>query len=175
MSLAQSPWVSAVLFGSAGICLFLLLMNRVLILIPSSRSKGPTILAAFAAIVGPCAVAGFFSYCPPWVFAPAVLLGLVLLGEVRRVWIRRSCAGTHPVDTIPHQVDIVNPVTTTDLVVHRYEVPHPKWRGAPLRIVHLTDLHVHPNLPLEYYQEVMSVAEQTEPDVAVFTGDFITC
>ncbi|MHC4566007.1 MAG: metallophosphoesterase, partial [Planctomycetota bacterium] len=106
--------------------------------------------------------------------APVALLALVLLGEVRRLWIRRSCAAARPVDTIPHHVDITNPVTTTDFVVHKYEVPHPKWRGAPLRIVHLTDLHVHPNLPLEYYQEVLSVAEETEPDVAVFTGDFIT-
>jgi len=30
-------------------------------------------------------------------------------------------------------------------------------------------------LPLEYYQEVVSIAEQSNPDIAVFTGDFITC
>ena len=167
--------ISILLHCTAGFCVFLMLLNRVLILIPSSRTKGPAILAAFALIVGPCAVLGYFSYHTPWVFAPAALLGLVLVGETRRLWIRRSCAAARPVDTIPHQVDIASPVTTTDLVVHGYEVPHPKWLGARLRIVHLTDLHVHPNLPLEYYQEVMSVAEQTEPDVAVFTGDFITC
>jgi hypothetical protein len=29
-------------------------------------------------------------------------------------------------------------------------------------------------LPLEYYQEVVSIAEQSKPNIAVFTGDFIT-
>jgi predicted MPP superfamily phosphohydrolase len=33
---------------------------------------------------------------------------------------------------------------------------------------------VHPTYPLEYYQEVVSVAEQTHADIAVFTGDFLT-
>ena len=36
------------------------------------------------------------------------------------------------------------------------------------------DLHVHSKLPAEYYQRVLDVAEQAEPDLAVFTGDFIT-
>jgi len=165
---------SIFLYCTAALCVFLMLLNRVLILMPGSRAKGPMILAAFAISIGVGALTGYFSYRPPWVFVPVALLILVLLGEVRRVWIRRSCAAAPPVDTIPHQVDISNPVTTTDLVVHRYRVSHPKWRGAPLRIVHLTDLHVHPKLPLEYYQQVISVAEQTEPDVAVFTGDFIS-
>lgn len=165
---------SVLLHCTAALCVFLMLLNRVLILMPGSRAKAPMILAVFAIIVALGALAGYFSYRPPRVFVPVALLGLVLLGEVRQAWIRRSCAAARPVDTIPHQFDIANPVTTTDLVVHRYRVSHPKWRGAPLRIVHLTDLHVHPRLPLEYYQQVLSVAEQTAPDVAVFTGDFIT-
>lgn len=167
--------ISILLHLTAGACIFLMLLNRVLILIPSSRAKRRIILAVFAAITALSVVAGYFLSRPPWVLAPVALLALVLLGEVRRLWIRRSCAGACPIDTIPHHVDITNPVTTTDFVVHRYRVPHPKWRGEPLRIVHLTDPHVYPSLPLEYYQEVLSVAEQTTPDVAVFTGDFITC
>jgi len=136
---------SILLYCTAALCVFLMLLNRVLILMPGSRAKGPMILAAFAISIGVGALTGYFSYRPPWVFVPVALLILVLLGEVRRVWIRRSCAAAPPVDT---------------------RVSHPKWRGAPLRIVHLTDLHVHPKLPLEYYQQVISVAEQTEPDVA---------
>lgn len=164
---------SALLYASAGFCAFLMLLNRVLILMPDSKAKAPVILAALAAFVGIGAILGFFLARPPWVYAPLALLTLIVVGEARRSFIRRSCAGSQPVGTIPHQFALTTPVTTTDLVVHRYRLPHPKWRGAPLRIVHLTDLHVRPSIPLEYYQGVLAVAEQSEPDIAVFTGDFI--
>lgn len=165
---------SALLYASAGFCVFLMLLNRFLILMPDGKAKAPAILATFAVLIGTGAFLGFCLARPPWIYAPLALLLLILLGEGRRAMIRRSCAGSSPVDTTPHQFNLATPVTTTDLVVHRYQLPHPKWRGAPLRIVHLTDLHVHPSLPLEYYQEVVSIAEQSKPDIAVFTGDFIT-
>lgn len=165
---------SALLYGTAGFCLFLMLLNRLLIRASDSRAKTPVILAAFAVLVGGGFVMGLFLARLPWVLAPLALFGVMLLGEFRRAFIRRTSAGTGPIDTIPHQIDLASPVTTTDLAVHRYEVPLAKWRGAPLRIVHLTDLHVHPAFPLEYYQAVVAFAEQTEPDIAVFTGDFIT-
>ena len=165
---------SALLYASAGFCAFLMLLNRVLILMPGSKAKAPIILATFAVVVGVATIVGFFLARPPWVYAPLALLVLIVIGETRRSLIRRSCAGSPPVDTIPHQFNLAVPVTTMDLVVHQYRLPHPKWRGEPLRIVHLTDLHVHPSIPLEYYQNVVSIAEQSEPDIAVFTGDFIT-
>ncbi len=165
---------SAALYGTAGFCIFLMLLNRLLILMPDSKGKAPIILTTFVLIVGGGAVFGFFFHTLPWVLAPLALLFLILLGEVRRSFIRRSCAGTGPVNTTPHTMDIRNPITTTDLIVHRYELPCPKWNGTPLRIVQITDLHVHLNLPLEYYQKVIAVAEEAQPDIAIFTGDFIS-
>lgn len=165
---------SAALYGAAGFCVFLIVLNRVLILMPDSKVKRPLILGTFALVTGGGAMFGFFFACWPWIAVPLAVFSLVLVGEGRRAAIRRSCAGSGPVDTIPHKVNIASPITTTDLVPHRYEVPHPAWRGPPLRIAHLTDLHVHPNLPLDFYQEVVSAAEQTAPDIALFTGDFIT-
>ncbi len=164
---------SALLYASAGFCVFLMLLNRALVLIPDSKAIPPAILATFAVLMGAGVLLGVFLPGPPWVYAPLVVLGLVLLGEGRQAFIRRSCAGSNPVDTTPHPFNLAAPITTTDLVVHRYQLPHKKWHGAPLRIVHLTDLHVHPKLPFLYYQEVLSVAEQSKPDIAVFTGDFI--
>ena len=67
-----------------------------------------------------------------------------------------------------------NPIFPSDFVAFVFLAPHAKWSGAPLRIAHLTDLHVHPDLPLEYYRQVVAAAEQAKPDIAVFTGDFIT-
>jgi len=174
MKIPLTQLASAILYGGAAFSVFLMLLNRVLILMTDSKAKTPVILVAFSVLVGGGLAAGFLLARPPWFFAPIALLALVLIGEGRRTFIRRTCAGTPPVDTTPHRVDMTTPVTTTDLIIHRYEVPHPKWRGAPLRIVHLTDFHVHPAFSLEYYQKVVSAAEETKPDIAVFTGDFIT-
>lgn len=150
-----------------------MLMNRVLILNRDSRAKVPIIVAAFGALVVSSTVAGYLLAGPPWVFAPLGVLALVLLGEVHRVRLRLVLAGAPPVESTPLPGPRRRLVTTTDLVVHRYEVPHPKWRGPPLRIVQLTDFHVDPNLPLEYYREAVAAAERTNPDLAVLTGDYV--
>ncbi|MCP3977341.1 MAG: hypothetical protein GY720_22860 [bacterium] len=165
---------SVLLYASAGLCVFLMLLNRVFILMSNTRVKAAATFSAFAVLVGGGGTLGISLARPPWVYAPLALLLLVLFGEGRRAFIRRSCAGSGPVDTTPHTFNLSTPVTTTDLVLHRYRLPCSKWRDAPLRIVHLSDLHVHPTLPLEYFQEVVSLAEQSEPDLALFTGDFIT-
>jgi len=164
---------SALLYALAGFCLFLMLTNRVLMLMPDSRAKTPLMLASFFALSGIGAVLGFFLARPPWVYVPLAILVLILIGEARRSLIRRSFAGSSPVDTVPHQFNLAAPVTTTDLVVHRYRLPHQKWRGTPFRVVHLTDLHVDAGISPEYYREVVTIAEQSGPDIAVFTGDFI--
>ena len=165
---------AALLYALAGCGLFFMLLNRVLILIPDSRAKFPLILLSLIGSVAGGAVFGFFHAHLPWVLLPLAVLALVAIGEVRRFRIQRACAGSAPIDTVPHRFSWISPVTTTDLVAHRYVVPHPKWRGAPLRVVHLTDLHVHAGIPLAYYRDVIAMAEQLKPDIAVFTGDFIT-
>lgn len=165
---------SALLYASAGFCTFLIVINRGFILLTDSKIKNPAILGSFCILVGGSGVLGIFLANPPWFYIPVIVLGLMFIGECRRVFIRHSCAGSKPIDTTPHKVNLTSPVTTTDLVVHRYQVTHPGWKGKPLRIVHLTDLHVNPALPSDYFDDVLSLAEQTEADIAVFTGDFIT-
>jgi len=174
MNVSIAQICSTFLYGAAGLCVYLMLLNRYLILLHENKAKTAVILAAFVAIVGGSATAGFFVYRPPWIFAPAAVLGLIVAGEIRRAFIRRSCAGSRPLDSTPHAVYLFNPVTTTDLITHRYEVHHPKWKGTRLRVVHLTDLHVHPKLSVEYYRRVVESAEEAQADLAVFTGDFIS-
>ncbi len=58
-------------------------------------------------------------------------------------------------------------------MTHHYQIQHSVWRGASLRIVHLTDLHVHPRWGLEYYRLAIGRAEESQPHLAVLTGDFI--
>lgn len=164
----------AALYGAAGFCIFLMLLNRTIMLVEDSRFKTPLMLVVFMLLVGGSFMAGLVYGSLPWLLIPAAVLLLVAAGEVGRFIIRRRCAGSLPVDTVPHRVVLKSPVTTMDLVVHRYEVPHPKWRGAPLRVVHLTDLHVNPGLQQEYFERVMDAAVEAKPDIAVFTGDYIS-
>jgi len=165
---------SAALYGSAGLCLYLMLLNRSLFLLRDGMAKKPLVVFAFVAIVGGGIAAGLFLPATPWVLLPVTVLLLIAAGEMRRARIRRSCAGERPVDTVPHAVKLSSPVTTTDLVVHRYQVQHEKWQGERLRLVHVTDLHVHPRLPVEYYRRVFQVAEEARADLALLTGDFLT-
>ncbi len=174
MNHALIQWASMALHGIAGSSLFIVLMNRFLIRMPGRAAKVIACAAAAALLIGGALAAGFLRPGPPWTHIPAGLLILILLGEARRLRIRRLCAGSPPVNSIPHHTPLTAPVTTTDVVVHRYEVPLPAWRGPPLRIAHLTDLHVHPSFPLEYYRDVLATAEAMKPDLAVFTGDFIS-
>ena len=161
-------------FGLAGFCVFLALLNRALLLLPDSQRKIPMILAVFMLLVGGGAVLGVLLDPAPWACVPASILVLVGVGELRRLWLRRTYAGTPPINTTPHRVPFTAPVTTTNLAVHRYEISSHKWQGSPLRIVQITDLHVHAGIPLAYFEEVFRTAEALKPHIVVVTGDFIT-
>ena len=164
---------SILLYGSAGLCIFVMLLNRVLILMRNGKTKIATIILVFLGIMCGSALLGSLLYRLPWVLVPAIVLFLVLVGEARRTVIRRSCAGSEPLDPKPHDIRLFSPVTTTDVITRRYEARCPSWSGARLRVVHLTDLHAHPGLGAAYYQHVLDLAEEAQPDLAVFTGDFI--
>jgi predicted MPP superfamily phosphohydrolase len=167
------PLTSMLIFGAAGFCIFLVLLNRALILRRCSRRKAPIIILAFVALVGGGPVVGLFLAGSPWVAVPIVVLGLVVIGEVRRLLLRRSVTASPPVESTPRRGKRASLITTTDLVVHRYEVPHARWNGERLRIVQLTDLHVQPAIPLEYYREAVALALAAEPDLIFLTGDYL--
>jgi hypothetical protein len=158
----------------AGFFVSLLMLSRQLIQIEDSAHKGPLILLVFAAITGGFAAAGWVFLGPPWALVPAGILLLVAAGEARRFAIRRFCAGSSPIGTIPHKVGYFRPFTTTDIVVHRFAVELATWHGSPLRIAQLTDLHVNMNLPGDYYRRAFDLAAECEPDLVVLTGDFVS-
>ena len=165
---------SGLFYGVAGGLVFLVLLNRDLILRPDSRAKMWVMLAGFVGLAGGGALCGFLLPPLPWLLVPTAVFCSIMLGEWRRARVRRVCRGSQPLDTTPHAVNIRMPFTTTDLAIHRYEVPHAKWHGDRLRIVHVTDLHVHPRIPLTYYQDALAAAAETGADIAVFTGDYIS-
>lgn len=162
----------ALVYAAAAFCLYLMIFNRYLLVVPDSRFKKLTMIAVFAVIVGGFTLTGI-SLSPRWTAIPAVMLAVFAAGEVRRLVIRRIHAGSAPVETTEGRLDLFKPLTTTDLVTRRYEIRISKWNGKRLRIAHLTDLHVHPYLPAQYYREVLEAMEHSKPDVVFITGDFL--
>ena len=160
--------------AAAGFCIALVLLNRRLLLLKDSGTKRPVILFVFAVLTGSFALAGFLLPMGTWVYVPAAALALILAGELHRLVLRRICRGSAPVDTVPHKIALLRPFTTTDVVVHRFSVVVPNWQGAPFCVVHLSDLHVNPRLPIDYYKRVFELAQETQPDLAFLTGDFVT-
>jgi predicted MPP superfamily phosphohydrolase len=164
---------SVAVFSFAGACLFLLLLNRVLLLMEDSPVKTPLIIVIGLLLIVGSGVTGYKHVHPPWLYAPLAVLGLLVLGEIRELFLRRAYRGSPPVDTLLQRISITDPVTTTDLRVHRYAVSVPHM-VRPLRIIHITDIHADQRLPFDYYKNALATAEALKPDIAVFTGDFIS-
>lgn len=166
--------LSAALYGLTGFGLFLLLLNRVLLMRPDSKGKIATMVFFFFFLTGGSTLLGFFLPLNPYAALPLAFMLVAAGGEVRRLIIRRQCAASPPVDTIPHAIRFSRPFTTTDLATHRYAIRLPAWKGRPFRITHLTDLHVNRHIPEDYYRQVLALVEQTRPDLVFVTGDFIS-
>ncbi len=169
-----SAWIPALAMAGCGVLIFLVLINQRLLVIRDSRLKLPVLGSVFLLLT-----AGSFALALALPLAWRIgIAGLVMAaiaaGEWRRIRIRRACAGSPPEDTVFHDVPLMRPVTTTDLVIHRYRVTLPAWTGKPFRIVHLTDFHVHPSFDEAYYRTALDRAEALQPDYAFFTGDFVT-
>jgi predicted MPP superfamily phosphohydrolase len=61
------------------------------------------------------------------------------------------------------------------LTVEQVQVPikglRPTLEG--FKIVHMSDLHLHPYIQLEFVQKAVAMANALQPDLVVFTGDFV--
>jgi len=167
------PFISSLLYGVAGVALFLLLMNRCLLLLEDSRWKTLLMFSTGAVLVGGSLYWGFIAQHPLWMTIPLLIFAVLLIGELRELFLRHIHRGSPPIQTAPHRVQLTVPITTMDLIVHHYQVPHPSVT-QPLRIVHITDMHVDQRFPRDYYQKALSTAEAYKADIAVFTGDFIS-
>jgi predicted MPP superfamily phosphohydrolase len=175
-----TPWpviaASLLLWLTAGLCIYLILLNRYLLLLTDGRRKTLALRGSMFAIGIGALLIGWWAAGRPWIWLPVGVLAVVGAGEVRRIRIRRRCAGAPPVETENAGIGLRSPITTMDLAVYRYElaVPAPAWRGRRLRVAHVSDLHLNDDLPAAYYQMVMARVARAEPDLLIFTGDLVT-
>jgi len=164
------------LWLTAGVCIYLFLLNRYLLLLTDGLKKLLVLRGSMFAIGGAALLIGWRTAGIPWLAfaAPIGVLTIFAIGEARRIIIRRQCIAAPPVETENAGVRLCAPITTTDLAVYRYELATAHWQGRRLRIAHVSDLHLNGDLPAAYYQQVMARVTRAEPDLLIFTGDLVT-
>lgn len=157
--------------ASAG---YLYLLNRLLIQMRAKRLKSFMIRAGGLLTLFASGLLGWRIGRSRWVLLPALGVVLTAAGEARRLVIRGRRRGSPPIAEHGPALDLARPATTTDLVVRHYEVPVPGWTGPRVRVAHVSDFHLNSHLPLSYFRAAMERVAGTEPDLVVFTGDFVT-
>jgi predicted MPP superfamily phosphohydrolase len=163
-----------VVWGVAAGCLWLFAVNRWVMNWTDGPLKTATLVGGLVLLIG---VAVWVGSTPPserWKAVPFAILGLVVIGEGRRLALRRGARGEAPVSVSPPARSDWHPKTTTDLAVIRHRVLVPSLRGDRLRVVQLSDLHVTDQVPYEYYLGALETAAQQDPDLLLLTGDFVS-
>jgi uncharacterized protein len=189
--------------GGVGFLVFLVVINRILGRLRDRISKPLLGLTLLLTLTGSYAWLGFY-HSLPWGLGLAIAtLALLALGETRQRLVHHTrraqppVQAYHPDDRQRQRLNLLRPITTTDLWVQHYEVAvnggapggrrqspdgrrlSPDSRRLPsalrrLRIAHLTDLHVNPALDDAYFRRVTDEANAANPDLVLLTGDFIT-
>ena len=77
---------------------------------------------------------------------------------------RRNLAGKRPRETLPGRI-----------LLRRFAGPsiHVQQMSTPLRIAHLTDIHVGRVTPMRVQQAAVALTNAQAPDLVVITGDFV--
>jgi len=171
------PWGSlfaAAVFSAAGFCLFLLTFNRVILGFKEGRLKDLVTGTAFLLLAVCPGLMGLVTGVTRWLALPAIFLGSVVAAEGIRMWARHRYRLLWPAETHNFNVSIAQPLTTSDLAMLRYEVVSERWTLPPLRVAHISDLHVGHQPTLGYYRAVEQLITRMSPDLLFITGDFAT-
>ncbi len=159
---------------TAGAAAYVFILNRLLIQVRDRRFKSLMVRAGGLSAAGIGALIGWLSAGSRWSALPVATLVVTCIGEIRRLALRARHRGSAPVAEDGPRAALSRPNTTTDLVVKRYEVEVPAWGGPPIRVAHLSDLHLNGHLPLSYYEDALRRVAESAPDLLFMTGDFVT-
>jgi predicted MPP superfamily phosphohydrolase len=161
--------VAGLLAVLAALAVWLALFNRLV----NFGAHGPVklfvtglslVLALGAGVLWP----GFAS-APLSHAVPMVVIAFMALGELHRAWMRKRA---HACSLAATPSGRERPISTTALVVRRAIVT--ATGVGRLRVVHLSDLHVGPHLPFEYFRSALARSMAERPDLILVTGDFIS-
>lgn len=132
--------------------------------------------------------------CGRWLGGLAVVLAVVTMANVlrqrrveradaaaseTRAKVLPAGAGAAHADLRPVEravLGLVAPINRpTALVVKTYRIGVSDLSATePVRVVYISDFHVHRTLPEAYYREVVRVACSLGPDVVLLGGDYVT-
>jgi len=90
--------LSLILSLAAGACIYLMLLNRYLLLIEDGESKKLILRASLVAVGLGAMLFGWLAAGTPWMLLPIGVLAAVFAGEVRQAIIRRRHAGEPPIE-----------------------------------------------------------------------------
>jgi len=117
---------------------------------------------------------GYFIQTPLYILIVVILLVGLTFIVIQNIFFWGIYSGSPPIERNGVKKSLFRPITTTDLSVLRYEIQIPTWTGKKLRATHISDLHVTDQLPIDYYHWVVEMTNRTNPDIIVYSGDFLT-
>jgi len=121
-----------------------------------------------------CFLFGYWRGFDGWLAVPAIIWLAAAVLEIERLIMQRKYRSTPPAEEDVESFSLLKPFTTTSLAVRRYELPVEEWKTGRLRIAHISDLHVHKTLEVDYFQGVVEKVKSLNPDAVFITGDFIS-
>lgn len=131
------------------------------------------LIAIFLTLLGAAGSGARYLTNGPLRWLPVALLLLAFENEAAQRWARHRYAASAPTRTTGAAPSLLRPVTTTDLVVHYYELRASALNVPRLRVVQASDLHVSRQLPQGYFERVLAEITAQKPDVVVLTGDYV--
>lgn len=163
--------VGSLVFGIAGLILFASFFGRILAPIKSGLRKRVIMHSVLLLIVVLPFLFGYRIGISAVTIFPFLILVAATFLDVRRLEARRKYRGSRPVESSKTSLSIFRPLTTYRLSKKRYEIKAPNL-NAPLRIVHISDLHVKGTTVKSFLPQVLKIATAFNPDLLFITGDF---
>ena len=168
------PWIWALVWAGLGGVGYILFLNRYLIHMPDHPLKKWAFLYGVFLFILLSACIGHLLAGTIFVWLACLILIMPGLGTFWNWRIRQRYYCTdnqtppQAILTPPH-----GPFTTRHLVLRKFSIHLPKWRGPRIRVAHISDLHVGKHSPMNFYQAVHQAIINEKPDIVVMTGDFV--
>ncbi len=157
--------------GVAAFGLWAFIVNREVINWVDGEAKRLAIVSLAVLLAAVALVPLWRRWRGPWTRAALVVILAFTLGEGRRAWLRYQ----YGVETAGGPtIELLRPVTTTDLELRHFDAALPGLPLPRLRVLHVTDLHITEELPAAYYTRLKRMIAAQEPDLLVFTGDYVS-
>ncbi len=164
-------WLRFLVAFTAAFGLWAVIVNHEIIGWPDSDAKRAAIVLLALFFAALAAVPLWLHWRGPWTRAGVVVVLLLLAGEVRRAWLRYSY-GVESRGVPP--IELLRPVTTTDLKLMHFEQSLPGLPVRRLRVLQLSDLHITEALPSDYYARIEQEIAKSSPDLLLLTGDYLS-